>query len=670
MNREEIQAIGIKEISETFFSSNNIYMGEFPTGSGKTYIALQSAVNILKKTNKSVIISAANSNNLAFNFIAENKKHNIIENSMVVPLIGVKHYIDRESIIDDVFLKDAKLDIEEVKNWLAKAGVEHHLLVSEFMEYFKISPDYSALIANMDMQSAGEDFSMLQRLEKVTKEPKIYITNHSFLLVLYKYCSTYLKKVNYNENLEIDEEKLNTIDEVRAIPLIIDEVHTLNDAASLLYSDKFSLRLTELLLTKISNSNVIKKSTKNFLYKTYYIFSDFEKTFSVYKEGFNDDIFIERLIKIAKTKMSSPKTKKEVFQIGYTVKIIDEVIQDKKVSSSIRKSCILLKNELKELMVLSSIKNFSNIKIILSPSKKYLSFISLNKNPIQELRNNFFLVNNGFVAGLTGTLKVSQKNDLYENRWSLERIGIYKAKEPDNKNNDAYTLTEQQLRWNNRISSHVHFTIKPRIFKKSQAQYHIFKDKRYLPPKGINEESELKWIKNIAEASTLSLNGNTLILMSSFDNCELLARELITNESVSEQYDVIFSKKGESLNDTKRKYEDVVDNGRKKGILIGNLAFFTGVDMPHHYVNTLIIGKLPFEPMNIFSKMRYGSSSAKLNMFKKAVLTFRQGLGRGLRSSTDEVFISICDPRILNESANFKNFLYFLDEMAEKVSFK
>ena len=80
--------------------------------------------------------------------------------------------------------------------------------------------------------------------------------------------------------------------------------------------------------------------------------------------------------------------------------------------------------------------------------------------------------------------------------------------------------------------------------------------------------------------------------------------------------------------------------------------------------NTLIIGKLPFEP-NHFLKKRtdtdnnYGSV---INNRNKAIITVRQGIGRGLRNNHDKVFIAVCDPRIYDKKNS--SFLYFIESMS------
>ena len=51
----------------------------------------------------------------------------------------------------------------------------------------------------------------------------------------------------------------------------------------------------------------------------------------------------------------------------------------------------------------------------------------------------------------------------------------------------------------------------------------------------------------------------------------------------------------------------------------------------------------------------YGSV---INNRNKAIITFRQGIGRGLRNNHDKVFIAVCDPRIYDKKNS--SFLYWL----------
>ena len=51
-----------------------------------------------------------------------------------------------------------------------------------------------------------------------------------------------------------------------------------------------------------------------------------------------------------------------------------------------------------------------------------------------------------------------------------------------------------------------------------------------------------------------------------------------------------------------------------------------------------------------------------INNRNKAIITFRQGIGRGLRNNHDKVFIAVCDPRIYYKKN--ASFLYFIESMS------
>ena len=115
--REYIQLQAINDISKVYFSDNNIYMAELGTGSGKTKILLDSAFEILKKTNKSVIISTY-SNQLVSQMKAEAEKYNSLNISNyslddIAILIGKSNYINPLVVLSDDFLEEKQLNKDE-----------------------------------------------------------------------------------------------------------------------------------------------------------------------------------------------------------------------------------------------------------------------------------------------------------------------------------------------------------------------------------------------------------------------------------------------------------------------------------------------------------------------------------------------------------------------------
>lgn len=91
-------------------------------------------------------------------------------------------------------------------------------------------------------------------------------------------------------------------------------------------------------------------------------------------------------------------------------------------------------------------------------------------------------------------------------------------------------------------------------------------------------------------------------------------------------------------------------------ILFGTESFWEGVDVPGPSLEVLIISKLPFavptEPLvaaNMERLTRDGKNSFYEYNLPEAVIKFRQGFGRLIRSTTDEGFVIILDNRVVRK---------------------
>lgn len=122
----------------------------------------------------------------------------------------------------------------------------------------------------------------------------------------------------------------------------------------------------------------------------------------------------------------------------------------------------------------------------------------------------------------------------------------------------------------------------------------------------------------------------------------------------------------------------------KKSILFGTSSFWEGVDIPGENLQCLIIVKLPFTPPDSpFNKAKVrqleeiGKNPFYEFMLPQAVLRFKQGFGRLIRSSQDSGVVVILDKRII--SSNYGNtfievlpdieiYKESLDESLERIS--
>lgn len=92
----------------------------------------------------------------------------------------------------------------------------------------------------------------------------------------------------------------------------------------------------------------------------------------------------------------------------------------------------------------------------------------------------------------------------------------------------------------------------------------------------------------------------------------------------------------------------------KNCVIFGAASFWTGVDVPGNALANVIITKLPFAvPTHPLIQARceeikeYGGDPFRDYSTPDAVLKFRQGIGRLIRSRTDQGIIVVLDPRIV-----------------------
>lgn len=93
------------------------------------------------------------------------------------------------------------------------------------------------------------------------------------------------------------------------------------------------------------------------------------------------------------------------------------------------------------------------------------------------------------------------------------------------------------------------------------------------------------------------------------------------------------------------------------GVLFGTDSFWTGVDIPGRAVSQVVITRLPFDPPTHpvaearaeRIRERGGNPFSELTL-PDALMKFRQGIGRLIRSQTDRGVVTILDARVLTKS--------------------
>lgn len=547
-------------------------------------------------------------------------------------LVGQKNYVDIDIVTSDTFLDESELDKEKVLKYLS---LQPTPLVYHFIEYFNLSHVYEDIIGLVDYDLPVDELLIQKKLsnpfaEKIANiadSKKIYITNHFFFILIYAQIG--------RTNVEVNK--------IAKIPIFIDEAHQINDAATAFFSNSFSPYRLSIYLTLMSEASISKKDIV--------ILKNFILYFKNICEKNDSDSIIEML--------KDDTYKKDTFQS--LRELVNKLSKKKTLKALEQKYLAKLKQELMEMIYLMKKEN---LQVSFSAIKKLPTISSIVLDSAIGMRN-MWVKNKSMIVCISGTFRVSKNNTYHDNEWSFQRIGFLRFKAKENKLLDKY-----YTKWNERLLSDRVLMIEESIFNKNQAIRYIVKDLQYTPPKigkdsKLSNEFMLGWIKRIADKMANDfIYKNSLILMTSFENCELLYDELVKKEKLIQLgYTILYSSQDKSMRFLQEEYKKLAANGHRT-ILIGNISFFTGIDLPNKLINTLIIGKLPFEPNHFLQKKIVSVSNygTIMNNRNKAIITFRQGIGRGLRNNLDKVFIAVCDPRIYDKKNTI--FLYFIESMS------
>jgi DNA polymerase-3 subunit epsilon/ATP-dependent DNA helicase DinG len=161
-----------------------------------------------------------------------------------------------------------------------------------------------------------------------------------------------------------------------------------------------------------------------------------------------------------------------------------------------------------------------------------------------------------------------------------------------------------------------------------------------------------------------ALNGRVMGLFTSYAHLRQTAQAItprlaLGNISVFDQSD---GSSRQSLLDGFKAAE--------RGVLLGTRSFWEGVDIPGDTLSALVIVRLPFSvPTDPVFAARAETYSDAFNNYTlpDAILRFRQGFGRLIRTKTDRGIVAIFDSRVLTKSYG-STFLASLPDCTVKVA--
>jgi DNA polymerase-3 subunit epsilon/ATP-dependent DNA helicase DinG len=90
-----------------------------------------------------------------------------------------------------------------------------------------------------------------------------------------------------------------------------------------------------------------------------------------------------------------------------------------------------------------------------------------------------------------------------------------------------------------------------------------------------------------------------------------------------------------------------------QAVLLGTRAFWEGIDVPGSDLSVLVIAKLPFQVPSdpiVAARSETYQDSFQNYMLPEAILSFRQGFGRLIRSKQDVGVVAIFDKRLISKT--------------------
>jgi DNA polymerase-3 subunit epsilon/ATP-dependent DNA helicase DinG len=157
--------------------------------------------------------------------------------------------------------------------------------------------------------------------------------------------------------------------------------------------------------------------------------------------------------------------------------------------------------------------------------------------------------------------------------------------------------------------------------------------------------------------------GRTLVLFTSYAQLKRTARTITAPLA---QSDIIVYEQGEGASPNAL-LESFKSSDR--AVLLGTRSFWEGVDIPGEALSVLVIVKLPFDvPSDPLIAARSETFEDPFNEYQlpEAILRFRQGFGRLIRTASDRGVVVILDRRVLTKAYG-KSFIESLPQCTLRV---
>lgn len=175
---------------------------------------------------------------------------------------------------------------------------------------------------------------------------------------------------------------------------------------------------------------------------------------------------------------------------------------------------------------------------------------------------------------------------------------------------------------------------------------------RDLPVQGsVNDDIYLEKLENALYQLIVTTGGRALVLFTSHRILREAYRRL---KPLLEAHDICLL--GHGIDGSRSRLLEEF-RGKGRTALFGSLSFWEGVDVPGDALTCVIIVKLPFSSpfapiieARLEALSRQGKDGFRALSVPQAVIRFKQGFGRLIRSSNDRGCVVVLDGRLLNKS--------------------
>jgi len=145
----------------------------------------------------------------------------------------------------------------------------------------------------------------------------------------------------------------------------------------------------------------------------------------------------------------------------------------------------------------------------------------------------------------------------------------------------------------------------------------------------------------------IAMGGRTLVLFTSYSQLRTTARALVP---ALQDHDIMVYEQGDGSS-----RRQLLENfkGAERAVLLGTRSFWEGVDVPGQALSCLAIVRLPFavptDPIFAARGEMFDQAFTEYSV-PDAILRFRQGFGRLIRTQNDHGIVAVFDKRLLSKT--------------------